>query len=466
MKLSFYHVATRALVDETTASSIRVLFSTRTGQACVVDDASWRLVETHRADQLSTNALSLLSDMKILIDDQEEQQDELQQVIAENDAAAGSGDDYYLVIQPTALCQLGCDYCGQHHTPNSMGEADRAALVERSEREVRAGHFKTFSVCWFGGEPLLAMPVIRDLSRRLLAVAAAAGCPYQAKIVTNGLSLNAAVARELIEDLGVTEIEITLDGDAEAHDVRRSKKVSGAPTFRRIFANLCQLVELAPPHVDINLRCNVDHRNAESSFLLAERLADAGLQTRVSFYLASVYSWGNDAHKLSLSREDFADLELRFLTRLGQLGFKLHLLPRRKRVVCLAVTPSGKVVDAFGQVYNCTEVSYVPAYGVPNTYAEGAIAAPAHSDKAAALRRFNEDILAGRLPCHTCRMLPVCGGSCPKKWLEGHVPCPSNKINIEGKLLLTLAHERIRRLPIAGELQDGQAQDIEPALAC
>ena len=464
MKLSFYHVVTPALVDETTASSIRVLYSTRTGQACVVDDASWRLVEADRADKLSPNARALLSDMKLLIDDQEEQGDELQQIIAENDTAANSGDDYYLVIQPTALCQLGCDYCGQLHTPNAMGEADRTALVERSVREVRAGHFKTFSVCWFGGEPLLAMPVIRDLSRRLLAVATAAGCPYQAKIVTNGLSLNAGVARELIEDLGVTEIEITLDGDADAHDVRRSKK-SGAPTFHRIFTNLCQLVELAPPHVDINLRCNVDRRNAESSFLLAERLAEAGLQTRVSFYLASVYSWGNDAHKLSLSREDFADLELRFQTRLGQLGFRLHLLPRRKRVVCLAVTPTGKVVDAFGKVYNCTEVSYVPAYGIPNIYSQGSITAPAHSDKAVALRRFNEDILAGRLPCHTCRMLPVCGGACQKKWFEGHVPCPSNKINIEGKLLLTLAHERIRHLPMAGEGHD-KAQDSEPALVC
>jgi uncharacterized protein len=31
-------------------------------------------------------------------------------------------------------------------------------------------------------------------------------------------------------------------------------------------------------------------------------------------------------------------------------------------------------------------------------------------------------------------MLPVCGGSCPKLWREGYVPCPSFKYNWEDRL--------------------------------
>jgi uncharacterized protein len=40
-------------------------------------------------------------------------------------------------------------------------------------------------------------------------------------------------------------------------------------------------------------------------------------------------------------------------------------------------------------------------------------------------------------------MLPVCGGACPKAWLEGHRPCPSAKWNIESRLLLSYAASRI-----------------------
>jgi uncharacterized protein len=36
-------------------------------------------------------------------------------------------------------------------------------------------------------------------------------------------------------------------------------------------------------------------------------------------------------------------------------------------------------------------------------------------------------------------MLPVCGGSCPKQWLEELNPCPPTKLNIEDRLLLALA---------------------------
>ena len=56
---------------------------------------------------------------------------------------------------------------------------------------------------------------------------------------------------------------------------------------------------------------------------------------------------------------------------------------------------------------------------------------------------FNAEVRQGKYPCSTCRMLPVCGGSCPKQWREGIEPCPSAKQNIEQRLLLSYAVSRI-----------------------
>jgi uncharacterized protein len=39
-------------------------------------------------------------------------------------------------------------------------------------------------------------------------------------------------------------------------------------------------------------------------------------------------------------------------------------------------------------------------------------------------------------------MLPVCGGLCPKSWLEGTPACPSAKFNITERLMLQYALER------------------------
>jgi uncharacterized protein len=46
---------------------------------------------------------------------------------------------------------------------------------------------------------------------------------------------------------------------------------------------------------------------------------------------------------------------------------------------------------------------------------------------------------AGRAPCAKCPLLPVCGGACPKLWLEGHTPCPSLRFNWDERLDLAAA---------------------------
>jgi uncharacterized protein len=59
------------------------------------------------------------------------------------------------------------------------------------------------------------------------------------------------------------------------------------------------------------------------------------------------------------------------------------------------------------------------------------------------LGNFNERVLKKEFDCATCPMLPVCGGACPKSWLEGMAPCPSTKHNIQQRLLLAYAVSRL-----------------------
>jgi uncharacterized protein len=95
---------------------------------------------------------------------------------------------------------------------------------------------------------------------------------------------------------------------------------------------------------------------------------------------------------------------------------------------------NAEVVDAYGNIYNCTEVPYVPVYE-NSDYKLGNLNST-ELLKPRVFSNFNQRILNNKLPCSTCNMLPVCGGSCPKQWEEGNVPCPSAKHNIDQKLLL------------------------------
>jgi uncharacterized protein len=175
-------------------------------------------------------------------------------------------------------------------------------------------------------------------------------------------------------------------------------------------------------------------------------LAQEGLATSLSFYTSPVYAWGNNAHETALSKEEYAQLETEWLAQQLRLGFNVGLIPPRRRIVCMSVHKEAEVLDAYGTTYNCTEVPYVPAYGQPNIYEINVpvssikIHSPPKDMPASKLNTFNDQILAGeQQQCAKCAMLPVCGGQCPKSWVEKLEPCPSAKLNIRDRLNILFA---------------------------
>jgi uncharacterized protein len=434
LTLSRYHVATPPVLDQTTGDISRIVLATRTAEARIVAESIWQAICSRAFSQLAPETLADLQTIELLVPDTE---NELSMVIDRNETAALNPPNLYLVIQPTAACQLGCGYCGQLHTSAQLKPEDQARLVDRVRHKIDPRRHKNIEIGWFGAEPLIGLPVIRALTPAFQQIAAEVGVGYLASVVTNGLLLDLDLATELVINHGVTSIEITLDGLAKDHDVRRHYK-GGRGSFAKIYHNLVNVASSDLP-LELSVRCNVDRRNVEGVSPLIFRLAEDGLQKRIRFYCAPIHSWGNDAHMVSLTHEEFAARELQWFSELHAAGFAVNLVPDIHPIVCMVVQRDADLVDATGTLYNCTEVSYVPAYGQPNQYAIGDLQHGEEIGKRSQLGNFTQEVRAGAYPCASCRMLPVCGGACPKLWKEGHVPCPPTKYNIESRLLITYA---------------------------
>ncbi len=359
--------------------------------------------------------------------------------MTENTAAISDLDTLYLVVQPTRNCQLGCHYCGQTHntTKLSSEHANNVISYARSKLRSKAGKYKHLRVCWFGAEPLLGLGQIRGLTSEFRQLANECNIKYSAKVVTNGLLLTTGLATELVDLHSVDHIEITLDGLARTHDSRRHTK-KGGDTFDKIYGNVVSISKLGLP-ADLSIRCNTDDSNMESALELIDQLVEDGLSGRVRFYVAPVHSWGNDAHLSAAKAADFANFEVEVLDKLVSNGFNVSYIPGRKKITCMAVQPDSRLFSAEGLVYNCTEVSYVPKYNerdeslLGNQYQILNEKSLPHS--AAKLADFQADLHGGTFPCSTCPILPVCGGSCPKQWNEGLIPCPPVKHNISQRLI-------------------------------
>jgi uncharacterized protein len=127
-----------------------------------------------------------------------------------------------LVLALTSGCNLACDYCYKHDLSNPA--AARRMTPGRAAQAVdlllrASGKAPKVTVTFFGGEPLLEMPVIRATIAYAEAATAAAGKKVDFSLTTNGTLLDDATIDFLdVHRVGIT---ISLDGPAALHDRHR-----------------------------------------------------------------------------------------------------------------------------------------------------------------------------------------------------------------------------------------------------
>ena len=441
-----YKLSNYAIVSDTVNNQgDRVVFSGRNAKTFILSKMSLEYIKAGRALEIPEGQFNKLVEGRVLVPEAE---DELLAVVSDNkQASERETGTLYEVLQPSANCQLGCYYCGQQHVKAEMATPLIDRICNRIEQKLRNGNYTGLSIGWFGAEPLMGLKQIRLITKRLKDFCNSKGLSYGAKMVTNGLSLKENIFVEAATELSISHFEITLDGTAEHHDKHRYVK-GGGKSFDLIFNNLKKITsreDFFDFKARITIRCNVDETNEESVSQLIDLLVKEGMHKKIAyFYPIKIYNWGgNDASSKTSSREDFTKDDMLWKLEMIDRGFRnpLRNLPGRKRIVCFAVQKNSELIDAYGNVFNCSEVSYSKHYEkshhvLGNINVDGDHAKYENPP----LSEWNDTILQGKFPCSTCRILPICGGRCPKSWNENEKACPTIKYNLKERLEMYYIH--------------------------
>jgi uncharacterized protein len=78
-------------------------------------------------------------------------------------ASALRNDVLRLVLLPTEKCNFRCTYCYEAFLIGRMSSSTIQGIRRFIDRRVRGLHL--LHISWFGGEPLVARPVIEDISQ-------------------------------------------------------------------------------------------------------------------------------------------------------------------------------------------------------------------------------------------------------------------------------------------------------------
>ena len=230
-------------------------------------------------DDEAREALGVLQENGFLVSDRAADQLALDRYFV---ATTTNNFELHITILTTLQCNFACDYCfqGDHGDYNKFADkmtletaARVAAWIERELDRVRP---ERLVVMFFGGEPLLNLPVMYDLAERTWRAADARGVRMAASIITNGMLLTPEVVDRMLP-FGLAAVKITLDGDRDTHNRMRPLR-GGQGTFDRIIENLRQVADKVP----VAIGGNFDESSVDSYPALLDYLREQPFANKLS----------------------------------------------------------------------------------------------------------------------------------------------------------------------------------------
>jgi uncharacterized protein len=221
-------------------------------------------------------ALALLTDNGFLVASRAADRKALDDHLA---AVKRDTSELNVTILTTLQCNFACEYCfqGDHGDYNKFAEKMSLETARRTaawmERELDRIHPEFFALTFFGGEPLLNLPVMYLIAERMWDATRERGIPMGVNIITNGLLLTPDVVDRMLP-FGLNAVKITLDGDRDAHNRLRPLR-GGQPTFDRIIENVRQVADRVKIAIGGNFdESTVDTYPALLEFLKAQAFGD------------------------------------------------------------------------------------------------------------------------------------------------------------------------------------------------
>lgn len=320
-----------------------------------------------------------------------------------------SQDRLYFSIATTRMCGNTCVYCDdrkraeeRESMPVDIQDQTAAYIISQAiKNQCRELH-----ISWEGGEPLLNLPCIERISKKLIRCCDEMHIKYCASVKTNGILLDENTA-DILHRCRVRSIEVTIDGKNKGCERYGKWKVENLVSYINKF--------------HMYFRFNVDDKNYEDLKDVAVQMIRAmgpKQRNRCDMYLAQV---DGEENYLIKSR-DYNDCFHDFIALLADWGMKQSIrsnLPKPRAVHCTALLRSHYAIDVNGNLLKC-ERCFGNDHMACGTVTDG----PFFSECEMCFIEMPYDD-----ECKKCSLLPICGGGCIYKKVCKGIPfdCASFK---------------------------------------
>lgn len=368
-----------------------------TGSCIQVTKKEILRVKSGKFSEFSEEELIILQENGIVVDSE---LDEVQLLRNAYNFCKYTNKKATITIVPSLACNFDCEYCYENKNNECMNEEIQKQALIFLQSLLMDNHISEINVCWYGGEPLLHMEILKKLSMELIAFCNEKGIEYHASIITNGYLVDHKVI-DTFKCYAIKTAQITIDGTKETHNIRR-KLINGGETYERVKSAIFFLAE---NDINVVVRVNLDKSNVHEYKNVYDVFAE---KERIKCYPAIVTI--EDSQSLfqkslcytHIEFEKFYDVIFKEMYEDGEREFDISIQPEINH--CAAEHVYSYVIAPDGYLYKCLNDI------CDNKYAVGHVSEES-SGTVITAKYLGRDPFT-EPECEKCPYIPVCYGGC------------------------------------------------------
>lgn len=379
-----------------------IIFNTLTKALVELDDKIFKLIENNNIDLIDDDYIENLLDNGIVVS---EEYNEILELKKKYWLVKTSKNILHLTILTTLDCNFQCTYCFEERKSEYLKCESEEKIVRFIEKNME--NYNGLHIDFYGGEPLLNLEKVETISNRVNNISRKFDIPVLLTMTTNGYLLNEENCN-IISQLGISVLQVTIDGPKVIHDARRVLR-NGQGTFDQIISNLSRIKNT----FIINLRINVDKESINYldelfELLMKHKLSEVNLAIK-----AIVPSESNPYNDELLSQSELAKETLKKVKKWKELGGKVNynLLTQNIYRFCIVDLDSQYIISPNGSIFKCGE-----SYDIKKDKGYiGELTDVGELDINQFKRQFWDKDPFDDQKCIECNVLPICLGGCQMK---------------------------------------------------
>ena len=337
-------------------------------------------------------------------------------------------------ILPTTYCNARCFYCYEcdfkhvHMTEEIAHDAVQYMIKHSGGEKISIG--------WFGGEPLVGVKIISQISRELIEN----GVEFSSSMISNGALFNEKLVEEAKTLWNLKSVQITIDGTEKIYnEVKDYVSMKGSP-YLTVLNNIRMLSEAG---IKVSIRINLGFHNVDDTKKLIEELCERfSYCENVSMYVHELFeNEGTEPTKYTDEQRNFLTNQViefdRFISEHSKYIAKAKQgLPSLNISHCMADNDHSVIINPDGVLTKCEHFSSEDGFGT--IYSD-----EWNKEKLAQYKKHAEIV-----KCYDCPLYPKC--YFPLK-------CPEVGVCSEVKRLNEI--EQVKKVLLSAKIRQDKKRD-------